>query len=463
MKHPSSFLHIATAGLLLTALLTVSATPATAEPAKGDLYVGWGKADITPPEPVAVAGQLRVRISKKVRDPLTATVLALETRDASGKTIDQAICVSCDLIMAHKMLLEELRQKLEGKLDGCDLDKILINATHTHTGPVYWEKRYERLYDLRDIKGIMKPDAYRAVLVDRLATAVEKAWKERKKGAYTWALGQAVVGFNRRATYLDGHAQMYGRSNVPDFKGYEAGEDHGLPLLFFFDENQKLTGMVINISCPSQETESLHEISADFWHETRQEIAKRYGADVAVLPQCSAAGDISPHVQWRKKAEHQMSDRKGFSRRQEIAERIADGIDQVFEASKKSIRTQAVFAHQNRPVELPTQEEDPAKPLYTLYESVKPAEIHLLRLDDVTMATNPFELYLEYGIRIKARSPSTATFLIQLSCGSDGYLPTVEAVRGGGYSADRNYVGPEGGLILVEETLKGLNEFYKKQ
>ena len=462
MQHPAPFPHITTAGLLLIALLTGSATPATAEPAKGDLYVGWAKADITPSEPVGLMGQKRLRIAKKVRDPLTATVLAMETRDKSGKKIDEAICVSCDLIMIPRPLLIELREKLEGKLDGFDLEKILLNATHTHTAPDLEMGRHKGRYDLTGIKGIMKPDEYRALVVDRLATAVEKAWKERKKGAYTWALGQTVVGFNRRATYLDGHAQMYGPSNVPEFKGYEAGEDHGLLLLFFFDENQKLTGMVVNLACPSQETEGLCEVSADFWHETRQEIAKRYGADVAVLPQCSAAGDISPHVQWRKKAEHQMGERKGFNRRQEIAERIADGIDQVFEASKKSIRTQAVFAHENRPVELPTID-DPAKPPLYWHDSVKPAEIHLLRLDDVTMATNPFELYLEYGIRIKARSPSTVTFLIQLSCGLDCYLPTAEAIQGGGYSAERNYVGPEGGRILVEETLKGLNEFYKKQ
>ncbi len=462
MKHLSTFLHIATSCLLLTALLTLNTTTASAEPAKGDLYVGWSKTDITPPKPCALAGQLHLRISKKVRDPLTATVLALETRDASGKTIDEAICVSCDLIMIPRRLVIEVREKLKGKLDGFDLEKLLLNATHTHTAPDMENDRFKSRYDVSGHKGVMKPDAYRAVLADRLATAIEKAWKERQKGAYTWALGQAVVGLNRRATYLDGHARMYGPSNVPEFKGYEAGEDHGLLLLFFFDENQKLTGMVVNLACPSQETESLCEVSADFWHETRQEIAKRYGADVAVLPQCSAAGDISPHVQWRRKAEHQMCQRKGFDRRQEIAQRIADGIDQVFEASKKSIRTQAVFAHQNRPVELPTID-DPAKAPFYQCDSVKPAEIHLLRLDDVTMATNPFELYLEYGIRIKARSPSTATFLIQLSCGLDGYLPTVEAIRGGSYSAERNHVGPEGGLILVEETLKGLNEFYEKK
>ena len=46
----------------------------------GALYVGWATVDITPDKPVALVGQLHKRISQKVRDPLTATALAVETR-----------------------------------------------------------------------------------------------------------------------------------------------------------------------------------------------------------------------------------------------------------------------------------------------------------------------------------------------------------------------------------------------
>jgi hypothetical protein len=82
-------------------------------------------------------------------------------------------------------------------------------------------------------------------------------------------------------------------------------------------------------------------------------------------------------------------------------------------------------------------------------------ELHVLRLGDVAIATNPFELYLDYGIRIKARSPAEETFLIQLACDVGGYLPTARAVEGGGYGAQiRSYrVGPEGGQVLVDRTV----------
>jgi hypothetical protein len=44
------------------------------------LYVGWASADIIPSKPVALVGQLTKRISQSVLDPLTAKVLAIETR-----------------------------------------------------------------------------------------------------------------------------------------------------------------------------------------------------------------------------------------------------------------------------------------------------------------------------------------------------------------------------------------------
>ena len=47
------------------------------------MWVG-ASVDITPAKPVALVGQLNKRISQKVLDPLTATALALETRDENG-------------------------------------------------------------------------------------------------------------------------------------------------------------------------------------------------------------------------------------------------------------------------------------------------------------------------------------------------------------------------------------------
>jgi hypothetical protein len=87
-------------------------------------------------------------------------------------------------------------------------------------------------------------------------------------------------------------------------------------------------------------------------------------------------------------------------------------------------------------------------------------ELHVIRLGDVAFATNPFELFADFGFRISGRSRARQTFLVQLSCDSCGYLPTERAIKGGGYSAMVNRVGPEGGQVLVNETIKCINELW---
>ena len=88
-------------------------------------------------------------------------------------------------------------------------------------------------------------------------------------------------------------------------------------------------------------------------------------------------------------------------------------------------------------------------------------DLHVLRLGDVAIATNDFELFTEFGIQMKARGRALQTFVIQLA-GPGSYLPTAEAVRGGGYSAivESNKVGPEGGQVLVDRTVEMINALW---
>ena len=88
-------------------------------------------------------------------------------------------------------------------------------------------------------------------------------------------------------------------------------------------------------------------------------------------------------------------------------------------------------------------------------EPTMPVEVHVIRIGDMAIATNPFELYLDYGMQIKARSKAVQTFVVQLA-GRGSYLPTARSVAGGAYGAipESTEIGPEGGHVLVEETLK---------
>ena len=79
----------------------------------------------------------------------------------------------------------------------------------------------------------------------------------------------------------------------------------------------------------------------------------------------------------------------------------------------------------------------------------------MLRLGEVAIATNPFELYVEYAARIEARSRAPLTMLVQLSSGDSGYLPTERAVQGGGYSADKFSSVPRAGKPLLTRLSSG--------
>ena len=471
----------------LTLCLALSVQPAQA----AQLMVGTATTSITPDKPVALSGQFHTRIARKVDNPVTATALALETRDGE-KTVDQAIMISCDLVAIRGAMQNDLRAKLGSRLAGFDLTKLVLNATHTHTAPVMVEGKYV-------IEGddVIRPAEYVEFLLDRLADVAVAAWENRKPGGVSWALGHAVVGHNRRAAYADGTAQMYGKTSRPDFLSFEGYEDHGVEMLFFWDQDKNLTATAINVACPSQEVEGLSHVNADFWHDVRVALRERYGEGLCVLAWTGASGDQSPHLQYRKAAEERMRKLRGLSRTQEIARRIVTAVDDVIGLAKTEIRTDVPLVHRVIEIELPRRmvTEKEAADTRAAIEKLKakekltsgdqrrilwhqavldrhegqkddpvyPMELHVIRLGDVAVATNPFELFLDFGIRIKARSKATQTFLIQLAGASGGYLAPKKAVEGGGYSAvvESTKVGPEGGQLLVERTLEAVNAMFK--
>jgi hypothetical protein len=91
------------AGSLLETVATAAAEGAdSAAPQAGELHVGAAMISITPDKPTALAGQMHTRISRSVLSPVTANVLALETRRGS-QVVDQAIFVSCDLVFYSRV------------------------------------------------------------------------------------------------------------------------------------------------------------------------------------------------------------------------------------------------------------------------------------------------------------------------------------------------------------------------
>lgn len=84
-----------------------------------------------------------------------------------------------------------------------------------------------------------------------------------------------------------------------------------------------------------------------------------------------------------------------------------------------------------------------------------PVEVQVIRLGEMVIATNRFELYVDYGTQIKGRSRAVQTFVVQLA-GQASYLPTRRSIAGGAYGAipESTLIGPEGGGELVDRTVE---------
>ncbi|MBN2295536.1 MAG: hypothetical protein JXM70_24110, partial [Pirellulales bacterium] len=95
-----------TAAVTLSFSLANSTVFAADKPTAGtELLVGAASTSITPQKPVALSGQMRLRVSKKVESPVTANVVVLESR-RGDRTFDVAVMVSCDLVVIEPRLIE---------------------------------------------------------------------------------------------------------------------------------------------------------------------------------------------------------------------------------------------------------------------------------------------------------------------------------------------------------------------
>jgi hypothetical protein len=460
---------------------------------RAELQVGTASVDITPTKAVALWGQFGLRLSTKPDTPLTANVIALQ----SGN--EQTTFVSLDLLQLPEVFVEAVRDTVAKKDASINVQNMILTATHTHTAPV-----------LRPgTPGIpvndqtMTVEETIAFLADKISDGIVAAWKSLAPGKMSYGLDRGSIGFSRRVVYANGSAQMYGNTNRPDFVHLEGMDDDDVGSIFFYDQQDNLRAIIVNVACPAQVVESQSSINADYWLPVRENLKARFGDEIVVLGWGAAAGDMSPRPLVHKAANARMRALRGINEMQELARRIDLSVSQTFDAVQEDKFADPLLKHVAVTLQLPLNKISEAQYQHALdaynnvmaqvekdpscasrvafmardwhhgvvkrYEQLQqnpdatyPVEIHVVRLGDLVVCSNPFEMFCEYGIRIKARSTATQTFILQMS-GFGSYLPTERAQAGGHYSAipQSNIIGPDGGQMLVDKTVEIIDALWK--
>ena len=450
--------------------------------------IGWGKRELSIDAPVSIPGQMYLRVSEGVHDPLYTTALCVD----GGEGQDAVIFCTCDIVVLRGDVIPGTKAKVAAMRPEIPVENIIMGATHTHAGACV-QPTPEKSPDGQEI---YSGEKYNDFFCQMCAEAICEAWDNRTEGGMAYGYGYAVVAHSRRVCYdvdmsvlnpsavaPNGHAIMYGNTKDPHFSHYEAGADHFLNAMYTFDKDNKLTGIVVNVPCPSQLSEHFTKLSADFWNEVRQMVAKEYGENVFVLPQCAAAGDLSPRILHYKraqarrmglkydlpydpkqvKANNDQEHNKVMGERYDIAERIMDSVREIYSWASKDIQTQLTVCHETADYDLARRlisdeekeqcqsaidsmvEPDPAtctpeeyRVAASQYKILKGRNqraidrymdqnenptlktgVHVARIGEIGFATSRFEVYQDFMHRIQARSPFLQTFIIQLA-GDEG-------------------------------------------
>ena len=493
------------------------------------LLIGWSEADITPvtDKKIGLYGQYYVRLAEKIHSNLKVTAAAFSSGNDHFLTagLDNA-----GLPLAFYKNVCNRVAELEKEIDTTKIFLHAIHThsapcLNPEAGPIGSDeilhcKESLREEDRVDYNDIITPAEYSAFACEKVAQALVEAWHNRKEGGIGRAFGNARIGHCRRAVFSDNTAEMYGDTTRRDYVGMEAGEDSGVDMLFTFDKEGKKTGLILNVACPSQVMESTYSLSSDFAGATREKLQKEFGSDFRMIYEISPAGCQSPRDLvrhyvtepdfWHADGVEELSNRLVCSVTTAKVEKI--DYEPVFKSEQKIVslpRRRASYqdyikakAELERLTSIMHEKEafiafcdethanerldghgpyDDKKHHFSLIKIEKAVlaryenqdetpfltfPMNVIRMGDIAIATNPFELYLYFGQIIKARSKATQTFLVQLCNGASihaGYLPSPDGEKFGGYGGliVNGQVGSDGGYKLCDDTVEAINKMFE--
>jgi len=427
------------------------------------LQVGVASADITPPLGMPMAGYYSTRLATGIHDRLHAKAIYIRGRGV------EVLWVFCDLIGIDRQTVLEARKRIKERL-GLPGQNVLIAATHTHTGPLYYGARPGSYSSARSDLSSMQRD-YIEQLIEGIARSAQKAKASASPSTVSSASGsEGSLSFNRRFHMKSGEVRFNpGRGN-PNILRPAGPIDPEVSVLCFRPVDDSNPSAVLVAFALHLDTVGGRKFSADFPYFMGEVLRKEYGRNTLPIFGMGTSGDIN-HIDVNN--QNQLTGIKGT---QLIGERLASDVLGAIEKERRVEPAPVLVA--TKILRVPLQKhspEDVEESRQILQKGKGPfldrvrahkilslkhinadfldLEIQVFRVGDVALVALPGEIFVELGLFIKKHSPFAATIVVELANDSIAYVPTRKGFSEGSYEVVNSLVAPGGGELMAEAAL----------
>ena len=439
-----------------------------------ELRAGAAQVVITPAVGAPMAGYYSARSMEGVHDDLFAKALVLEQ---DGKRVALVIC---DLISMPRGVTVEARELIQKDDTGLTPERVMISATHTHTGPVLPSGSSR---DPSETGSADKARAYVESLPELIAKAVKEATAKLAPARALAGRGREErLSFNRRFHMKDGTVGWNPGKLNPNIVEPAGPIDPDVGVVYFESSDGKPIATYVNFAMHLDTVGGLR-VSADYPHTLSQILAQVKGPEMVTLFAIGCCGDIN-HIDVKTK-----DPQKGPEEAARIGTVLAGEVIKTY-ARLKPVQTSAPQGRHEL-VKLPLAPIQPGdveqaqkvavkfgKDAPTFLERVhaykvldvarregRPleAEVQAISLgDDLAFVALPGEIFVELGLVVKAQSPYRHTMIAELANGSIGYVPTQRAYPHGNYEVISARCAEGSGEMLAEAAVRLLKDLKAK-
>jgi len=438
-------------------LLILSFVGAAAAAEVSQLRAGAAASNISPPLGLSINGSFTDHKATNIHDELHARCLVLDNG------ISRIGIVVVDSCMVPREIFDEAKQIIQ-KETGIPAHLLLMSATHTHSAPAATPVFQS------------DPDpSYQQFLTRRIADGIRRAVANLAPARITWGIS-SVSGqvFNRRWKMKPGTLlrDPFGGTNDLVKMNPNVGDPNLLepagptdPQVCFISvqhTNGRPLAVLANYSLHYCGGMGGGIVSADYYGAFADRLQQLLEADrqdppfVGIMSN-GTSGNIN-NIDFRGEQEQQPP----FGQLRIVANDVAMEVVRATRslqyrdwiplhakrteirlgvrvpASNEVRRAYEILA-QAKGSQLRTPEEVYARETILIkdYPPHVQSILQAVRIGDVGIVAIPCEVFVEIGLEIKSKSPFKPTFTISLANGYNGYLPTVEHHRQGGYETWR--------------------------